>query len=259
MFADALRTKCENNMETSAISEMFEVDESHPWYKARLVLIERLIQKIANQNSKILDFGCGSGAVAGYLKSFGYKNIEGVDVSQACVERTKARGIKAGKININLSSLPSSKYEIIMLLDVLEHVKNDKALLQLLKKFLDLNGQMLITVPAHKLLWRYHDEINLHFRRYSKKELSKLINDSGFEIKYIRWWNSFLFPVFLTNSFLERIFRITLNKKNINGIGFKSPPSLCSSMLLKILSFESRNQIVGRFVGVSLVAVISVK
>ena len=246
-------------METSALNEMFEVDESHPWYKARLVLIERLIQKIANKNAKILDFGCGSGAVAGYLKSFGYNNIEGVDVSQACVERTKARGIKASEINIDKSRFPSTKYDIIMLLDVLEHVKNDKALMQLLKKCLDINGQMLITVPAHKLLWRYHDEINLHFRRYSKKELSKLISDSGFEIKFIRWWNSFLFPVFLISSFIERIFKITLNKKNVNGIGFKSSPRFFSSMILKLLIFESQNLIFGRIVGVSLVAVVSAK
>ena len=57
--------------------------------------------------------------------------------------------------------------EQAMLLDVLEHIENDKEFLILIKKKLKINGRLLITVPAFEKLWSSEDDAAGHFRRYT--------------------------------------------------------------------------------------------
>jgi 2-polyprenyl-3-methyl-5-hydroxy-6-metoxy-1,4-benzoquinol methylase len=242
------------NFET--LETMIEVDEDHPWYKARMVLINEIISNDLLKNSSILDFGCGSGAVLEMLKNKGYANIQGMDVSKACVNLVKSRGIKAGLIRTDMLNLGKDKYDFILLLDVLEHIEKDSELLKNLATSLRDNGKILITVPAHQFLWRPHDDANHHFRRYSKIKLVKLIYESNFKIISVRWWNSTLFVGFMLVSLYHRV-RIVLNRSAPNlADDFKIPSAFISKILLKILSFESRSKAMGKFLGVTLVAYI---
>lgn len=190
------------------------------------------------------------------LKKIGYTNLQGVDVSSACIKACKKRGLKADLIKSEVINLGSKKYDLILLLDVLEHVENDKALLRKLKSSLRENGQMLITVPAHQFLWRPHDEVNQHHRRYLRKKLRNLIVSSNLKVIYLRWCDSTLFFAFFISSIYSKIKKVLTTNSLYSTNEFTIPPTHISKMLFKVLSFESKSKMMGKLIGVSVVAYI---
>lgn len=78
---------------------------------------------------------------------------------------------------------PDSKYDWIVLLDVLEHVEDDSALLRSLLPNLAPEGQFLISVPAFQWLYTKHDTQLGHFRRYSPSKLIGRLCGAGLEVR----------------------------------------------------------------------------
>ena len=70
----------------------------------------------------------------------------------------------------------SIKYDYIILADVLEHIRNDKAALESLRKLLKPYGQILITVPAYNFLFSKKDLILKHYRRYGYNQIKILVS-----------------------------------------------------------------------------------
>lgn len=88
-----------------------------------------------------------------------------------------------------------SGFTHFLLTDVLEHIENDKRFLTEVVSGADNNSAFIITVPALMSLWSGHDVHLKHFRRYTKLELRKLVEQSGLSISSIRYTYSTVFPV----------------------------------------------------------------
>jgi SAM-dependent methyltransferase len=86
-------------------------------------------------------------------------------------------------------------FDLVCLLDVLEHIDDDRASLRAVFDLLGTNGRMLLTVPACKFLWSAHDRALHHKRRYRKSELVAKVVEAGFRLDYVTYFNTFLFPV----------------------------------------------------------------
>ena len=86
-------------------------------------------------------------------------------------------------------------YDLVAVLDVVEHIEDDVAALGAMKSLLKPGGKILIAVPAHQWLWRAHDVVNHHHRRYSKATLRKAIVDAGLKPTKLSYFNSLLFPL----------------------------------------------------------------
>lgn len=95
-----------------------------------------------------------------------------------------------------------SGFTHFLLTDVLEHVENDKKFLKDIVAGADSNSAFIITVPALMSLWSGHDVHLKHFRRYTKLELRKLVEQSGLSISSIRYTYSTVFPI----AYLQRKF-----------------------------------------------------
>ena len=90
------------------------------------------------------------------------------------------------------------------MLDVLEHIEDDRGAVQKVFELLKPGGSVLLTVPARWGLWSQHDVMNGHFRRYSRKPLVELLASEGFEVatsRYLFFWavlpmfvRKFLYP-----------------------------------------------------------------
>jgi hypothetical protein len=78
----------------------------------------------------------------------------------------------------------------MLMLDVLEHIEDDAAALGRLWHLLKAKGHAILTVPALQSLWSVHDVINLHYRRYDKRCLQRLLEDSGFVVRDLRYFFS---------------------------------------------------------------------
>ena len=166
---------------------------THWWFQARKKIIENIILNINfKKKINILDFGAGSGVNLNMLIRHGRVDIH---------EKNKfARSIikKNKKIHKAYHSLNFKKqnYDLILLADVIEHIKKPKTLLKSLKKYLKKDGYILITVPAYQFLYSKKDRVLGHYRRYNKKSLINELND--FKIKKISYFNTFLFfPIML--------------------------------------------------------------
>ena len=234
-------------MHPSAVKAMIDAESTHPWYRARAILVENELLTYETRDMKILDFGCGSGAALQVCKDLGFVEILGLDVSDYCVESTRKRGIKAYKIGLEFPKIRET-FDLIICLDVLEHIKDDTHYLSQLRNLLGENGKILVSVPAHQFLWSSHDDLNHHFRRYSKKSFLQLVSQSRLKIVDIRYWNSLLFPLFVFSRILKGF------SGGSSTDGFNTPPKFLSEILFLILKQESKHKVFGRLVGLSLIA-----
>lgn len=102
-------------------------------------------------------------------------------------------------------------YDIILLADVIEHVKKPKILINNLKKFLKKDGQIIITVPAYQFLFSKKDKVLGHYRRYNKSRLKAEL--SKFKIEEISYFNTFLSLPIIIITLLNKLFKRDYIKK----------------------------------------------
>ncbi len=234
-------------MHPSALKAMIDAESTHPWYRARAILVENELLTYETRDIKILDFGCGSGGALQVCKDLGFVETLGLDVSNYCVESTRRRGIKAEKVGLEFPKIRET-FDLIICLDVLEHLKDDIDYLSKLRNLLRDNGRILVSVPAHPFLWSSHDDLNHHFRRYSKKSFLELVSQTRLKIVDIRYWNSSLFPLFVFSRILKRSGGSSARNE------FNAPPRFLSEILFLILKQEAKHKVFGRLVGLSLIA-----
>ena len=234
-------------MDKKALVEMINAEDVHPWYTSRLVLVEKWASQLPNDAVGV-DIGCGSGKAAELLQSQRGIKVIGYDISEVAVEAAKKRGVRAHQVDVTKLPIEGRSQDFAIALDVIEHIEDKKALLNEIFRVLRPGGKCLITVPAHNWLWSNHDVLNHHFRRYSKSMLAKDLSQAGFNHVRIRWWNS----IFLIFIFLSRFLSRTHGDSE-----FKTPPKILATLVSKILTMEAKSELLGKFVGVSLVAEIT--
>jgi SAM-dependent methyltransferase len=78
-------------------------------------------------------------------------------------------------------------YDLVLMLDVLEHIEDDAGALERVHGVLQPGGHAIVTVPALPSLWSRHDEVNHHFRRYRRAPLRGLLQAAGFEVRELRY------------------------------------------------------------------------
>ncbi len=191
-----------------------EEEINHWWIKTRFNYINEIIEYYNSNNITIVEFGCGTGNnIYHLLKRSPYssiiKSIIGIDTNLRNLEMPNwALDCKCSFDN----SLPSSiKADIVIAMDVLEHIQDDYLALKEWKNTLKPNGLLLISVPAFQHLWSSHDIFLGHHRRYNKKEINDLANSIGFQTVKLNYIFSYIYPiVFLLRKFLP-------NKANKNG------------------------------------------
>ncbi|HIF50421.1 MAG TPA: class I SAM-dependent methyltransferase [Thiotrichaceae bacterium] len=221
-------------MEDRIFKDMFDVEKYHWWFVARRKIIANVIKNLGLPNiSKILDVGCGNGDNLALLSGFG--EVIAIEKESDAIERARLR--KSGKVYEgalpdNLPDSLGADFDLIVLLDVLEHIDDDSGSLTSVRKLISENGKLLITVPAFQWLWTNRDKLHHHKRRYTVVDIRQLLEDSGFEIQYISYFNTFLFPL----AILERIKQKIIPPSETELLNM--PDSLLNYVLEKIFSME---------------------
>ena len=183
-------------MERSYYQEYFFFEQDNWWFVSRRRILMSLLRRLLPSRSdlEILDAGCGTGINLEYLNEFG--RVTGVDVSEDAIEFCRKRGNE----NVQRGDLTSlewedDRFDLVTVLDVIEHIDEDRAALAELIRVTKPGGHILITVPAFPALWSEHDEINHHRRRYRAGEIRDLVTASGCRIRKFTYMNAFLFPI----------------------------------------------------------------
>ncbi len=197
-------------MDSNFYKTYFALEENNWWFRIRRNLIFDLLQKYkVSKTAKIFDFGCGSGYTVGYLQKHGY-NVSGTDVSAEAIELGQSRGINnLGVAQIDEIKPPEGGFDLILALDVIEHIQDDSGAVKALQKALKLGGMIIMTVPAYQWLWGIQDNVAHHFRRYTMFGLvDKVKMSSDFKIVRKTYFNTFLFPPIAVVRILSKWFNL---------------------------------------------------
>jgi SAM-dependent methyltransferase len=231
---------------------MHEVEDHHWWFSGRRRIVNQLLERLPLPSSpRILDAGCGTGGNLAMLSRFG--EVTGIERDHGA----RAIAIARGPWRIERANFPneipafSDKFDLVVLLDVLEHIDEDAATLRALKRLLAPGGYLVITVPAFQFLWSRHDVEHHHMRRYVASDLRNLIQESGLRIQLLSYYNTWLFPLVAAIRLLDRIF----GSQQVGG-NLKLPGTMINRILSGV--FSSERHVLTRTClpfGVSLLAV----
>jgi len=239
-------------MERKVYEQMAKLDSQHWWFTARRRILDGVIERIVKPptDARILELGAGTGHNLAMLSRFGLVEASELDpVARELASERLGRPVVEAALP-DLSMFPAQSYDLIALLDVLEHVTDDEGSLIAIQERLRPGGALLLTVPINPWMWSAHDVAHHHHRRYRKREIRKLAQDSGYEIELLSPFNSLLFPPIAAVRLLGK-----LTGKDDSDDAMPSPP--VNKALNLIFGWE--RELVGRVplpFGVSLIAVL---
>jgi hypothetical protein len=209
-------------------------NKRHPWEKVRAKIIHEFIKKNYFSRSHLLDVGSGDAFVVDYLCNSGISNhYTAVDVAYTKETIETINRKTSCKIDF-LQKVPevlNPKADCILLLDVLEHCKDDSELLtQLTSPSLTQLPILIITVPAFQKLFSKHDKLLLHYRRYTVSGLKALCKKNKIEVLSSGYFFSSLLLIRCIQLFLEKLsfYKPVKSIDNWNGSAITSSLiSLC--------------------------------
>lgn len=180
------------------------IEERHFWFVARRRLIEGMLVRHVRPDSVLLDVGCGTAWLAGRFAERGYRVI-GIDLNAAPL-LAQARAAHAPMtLRADAERLPlrARSLDAALLLDVLEHA-DDAAVMRALHGALTSRGVAVLTVPACPGLWSYRDVAAGHLRRYTRERLLSLLQQAGYEVLEVHYYQCLLFPLLSLTRLLGR-------------------------------------------------------
>lgn len=208
------------------------------WYKARRSLIRDLFLKYGSQDKTVLELGCGAGSQLLALRPL-CQSLRGCDINEEALAWARKEDLNVFRHDIEKERLGEATEDILCAFDVIEHIKDDVRALRHIYEALKPGGYFFFSVPAFPSLYSGHDKHLQHVRRYGQKELKQKIENSGFEIEELFYWNSLLFlPLALKRlkdkkkiasdinsyrSFNKILFRLLLMENQLWRLGIRFP------------------------------------
>jgi SAM-dependent methyltransferase len=198
-------------MDRGFYDRYFELEGRHWWFVGRRRIIreevERSLRALAPPPSgtpSLLDIGCGTGAMLVELAQFGH--VQGTERERAAAEYARQRSFA----DVSVAGSPplpfeTGSFDLVTILDVLEHIDDDVAMVAEIRRLLRPGGRMVATVPAFPGLWGRQDEISHHERRYVRSTLSESVERSGLRLERLTYFNTALFVPIATVRLLRRL------------------------------------------------------
>jgi SAM-dependent methyltransferase len=242
-----------------------EIEERHWWFVARRRIVQDLARRVLppTREALVLDVGCGAGANAAALAS--EYRVVGIDTSADAVRLAAERFPHVRFLQgFAPADVPADVLEntgLVLLMDVLEHVPDDFALLSELLAALQPGAHLLMTVPAEMALWTEHDESFGHYRRYDLRRFTRLWQGLPVTPLLATHYNARLYPLVKTARTWNRWRGKAAGRA---GTDFALPPASVNRLLTRAFAGESQRLTrmletgvdAGYRAGVSLIAIL---
>ena len=218
-------------MDPAYVAVHLEEDRSHWWFRGRLAVIRAALRRaLPPRRVRLLELGCGSGNVLAALAEFG--EAVGMDAHADLAAAARAAGldVRLGHLPDDLGVAPGWA-EVVLLLDVIEHVDDDVATLCAAREGVGEGGLLVVTVPAYRWLWSGHDEVLGHRRRYTAAELRAAVERAGFTVVRVSYFNTLLFPLLVAVRVWKRL-------RGDRGHDLRRPGAALNRLLERVFAFE---------------------
>ena len=224
-------------MRPELLEQMAAVQQTHWWFSARREILSAVIDRmgLCATQAQVLEIGCGPGGNLAMLARHGALSAMEYD-PQA---RTKAASL--GLCAVEAGGLPEpipfadDSFDLVCLLDVLEHVADDEAALARVARPLKPGGRLLLTVPAYQWLWSDHDVDHHHHRRYGVGLLRRKAALAGLVVHRAGYFNTVLFPLIALARLLGK-----LTGGSVGNADTALPPPWLNRTLRTLFGVERR-------------------
>ena len=198
-----------------AFEVLIRMQREHFWYRGRHKLLLNVLKKEIyrrygrTQNLRAIDMGGGCGGWIEYIHThdpslfselaLGDSSIRALSLAEPVV------GQFATRYQLDLLDLNwHEEWDVVFLLDVLEHISDHEEVLRQIYKSLQPGGLLFVTTPALKFFWTYNDELAHHQRRYSRQDFRTLSQQVNLEILRTEYFMFLLSPALLLSRMLFR-------------------------------------------------------
>jgi SAM-dependent methyltransferase len=224
-------------MNSEEYERMFRLEDSYWWFVGRHHLVLTFLRSVygGRNDLTVLDIGCGTGAMSQKLAPFG--NVVSADFSPLALAFSKRRHLTR-LCAADAMRLPfrDNSFDVIVALDILEHLRDDQAALCEFQRVLKPGGRVVATVPAYKSLWSGHDVALMHFRRYVSREVRERFQAAHLKVEKLSYAMTLLFPVVWL---VRRVFGPLAGKESEPKASLVHVPGVMNQLLVKLLSAEN--------------------
>ncbi|HEY9783762.1 MAG TPA: class I SAM-dependent methyltransferase [Candidatus Obscuribacterales bacterium] len=232
----------------------------HPlavWAKEQMdrAKIKGLFKHLPVSKPVFLDVGCGNGRFLKMLHKLGVpkENLYGVELDQRQIDRLNGEGFKGfyGRIEEVCKKLPAGQFDLIVMLQVLEHVDDPDKVVKSLSALLNHGGVLVVETPNTNSLdvklfknryWGgYH--FPRHWNLFNRDTLARLAKNNGLQVKGFEFLPGHSFWIFSLHHFVEERWQNHLLADWLNP--FQNVPLLCIFTAFDLvragLGFETSN------------------
>jgi len=217
----------------------FELEKTYWWFIGVRLMTKNLIalSNPGRRPLKILDIGCGTGALMDELTAQGHA-VCGLDISEEALNFCRMRGHR--KLCLaDAARLPFAdrRFDLVTAIGVIEHLDNDEIFLDEVARILRPQGCFVMLTSSFPWLWSMHDVANSHRRRYYLSEIERKFSAAHFQTMQLSHLNFFALPFLAAALVLHRLV-YGLRPERSHRI-LPVPPKLVNVLLIQVLALEA--------------------
>jgi SAM-dependent methyltransferase len=239
----------------------YDLEKDYWWFVGLRKMVTNLLEKEIKNNKigKMLDVGCGTGALMDDMKDSA-QELWGVDISEQAISFCKQRG-HTNLIQVDATEIPFSdnEFDTISAIGIIEHIDDDKGFVKELARVTKVNGTLIIVSSSFQFLWSMHDIANEHIRRYYLRDLDRIMKDQGFKKIRSSHFNFFLFPIIAPTLIMHKIIFGLKSEKAQRILPIPAKPVnfilkmtlILEAQILKYVSFPFGISTIGKYKKIS--------
>lgn len=203
-------------------TEWYEMTSpDHFWMRRRYKVIQQMLGENIQKSSNLGEIGCGSGVLQRQIEDDYGKGVDGFDLNYDALKKSYSRFSQLYVYDVFESrAIFQSKYELLFLCDVLEHVDDHLEFMTCALSMIKNDGLIVLNLPAYQFFYSRYDEVAGHRRRYNLPDIDKLVRSVGANIYKWTYWGMPLLPLLLVRKIvLKNVQKAHVIRK---GIGVNS-------------------------------------
>lgn len=239
-------------MDAFEIERMAQLESTHWWFRGKRALLMDILRercaRLGDTTPRFLDLGSGTGANAVAFCALG--NVVALEPAIDALRYARAhQGPMYVRGEGTRLPFAARSFHAVVASDVLEHIADDTEVVREVARVLGPHGVFVFTVPARQEIWSGHDEALGHQRRYRPATIRRLLEDAGFRVGWLSYWNTALFPFAALRRLADRHLRPEPHGSDVGPVGALATRALV--LLLRLESLVARR--IGLPIGLSLV------